>query len=60
MASEEGAKRATDKCGNLTSYISRQDIIKQIGITEYESAIRHGELTLIKNNGRNARISIKE
>ena len=58
MASEEGAKRAMEKCGTLSPYITRQEIIKQIGRTDYENAIENGQLTPIKNKGRNARVSV--
>ena len=58
IASEEGAKRALEKCGTLSPYITRQEILKQVGRTDYENAIKNGQLTPIKNNGRNARISV--
>jgi len=44
--------------GKRTNLITRQDIIKEIGLAVYNKGVEKGYLTPIKNDARNSRIWI--
>ena len=44
--------------GKETKFITRQEIIKEIGITAYSAGVEKGYLTPIKNGARNSKVRI--
>jgi hypothetical protein len=44
--------------GKRTNLITRQDIIKEIGLTGYCNGVEKGYLTPIKNGARNSKVRI--
>lgn len=50
---------AMEDCGLITPYLTRQEVIKQIGRHRYEKAIRSGIIYRHKAEGRNANVRIR-
>lgn len=57
-AVEQGVNRALEKYGNISPLITRPEIIRQIGRSNYENAVRNGHFTPQKNTGKNAKVFI--
>jgi len=54
-----GANHALEKSGAISPFIARSDIVKQIGRSKYDKAVRDGDLTIIKGVGANSKILCK-
>ena len=53
---EYALTRILERYGHISPLISRQEMISQIGRSRVDEAIRNGQLTPIKNQGKNAKV----
>ena len=51
-----GANHALERSGAISPFIPRSEIVKLIGRSKYDMAVRSGELSIIKGEGVNGKI----
>ena len=51
-----GANHALERSGVISPFISRSEIVKMIGRGKYDTAVKNGELSILKGEGVNGTI----
>lgn len=51
-----GANHALERSGAISPFISRSEIVKMIGRGKYDTAVKDGELSILKGEGVNGTI----